>query len=87
MPTRTARISAVSAVLATTLAILVGELVYLTWLIFREFHIFSPAAAIRVLPKYWLALDFNLFIRAGAAALGIVFAYSIARPETAKVRV
>jgi hypothetical protein len=86
VPTRTPLVAGMAAATAVLLAITIGEVAYVTWLLYRQVHIVSPGEALRLVPRFWRGLDFNLLIRIIAAAVGLVFACVLSQPEKSKVR-
>ena len=79
--------SVTAAILFGSLAVVAGEILYLAWLIYRHFHVFSLATAVRVLPRYYLANDpLFLAIKAFTAVICVAVAYMIAKPEKARLK-
>ncbi|HXT38815.1 MAG TPA: hypothetical protein VN887_02210 [Candidatus Angelobacter sp.] len=83
---RGGKLSVVAAVVCTIGAIMIGETLYVAWLIYREFKVFSLSAAWSVLPRLELEMGgFHLVIKALAAFVSIVLAAEIAKPSRGKL--
>ena len=74
------------AVSTTLLAVVLGEIVYVTWLIFREFKVVDFAAAWKILPRLESeAGGFHLVIRLVAGVCAVVLAAEMAKPPKPKL--
>ena len=83
VPSKTAITAGAAAIFAGILALLLGELLYATVLIYKQFSVIAPTVALRLLPRLWAeGLPFFKILAAGAA---LVTAFSIARPGKPKL--
>jgi len=79
-------LSVVFSSVCSITAVLIGEVVVIGWMIYREFHVISPGAALKILPQ--VELDFGVFhllIKLLAAVLAVVVAVQIAKPPKPKL--
>jgi len=81
-------VSVAAAILFGSLAVFVGEVFYLAWLIFHEFGVLSLSAAFRVMPAYYLHNDF-MFIafKLLTAFTAVAIAEYLARPKKAALKI
>lgn len=62
-------------------AVVVGEVVFVAWLIYREYKVFSPSVAWEILPQIEMALGaFHLAVKFLAACLAVGVAVTMAKP-------
>lgn len=81
------KLSVVAAIVCTVGAIVIGETLYVAWLIYREFKVFSFSAAWGILPRLELETGgFHLVIKALAAFVSILLAAEIAKPPRVKLK-
>ena len=75
-----------AAIVFGSLAVIVGEIFYLVWLIYHEFHVVSFSAALQVMPQYYLKND-PIFVgtKLITALICVSVAVAIAKPEKAKL--
>jgi hypothetical protein len=79
-------ISVSAGVMFAIAAVALGEVLYLTWLIYDEFKVVSFSAAVRAMPDYYLHNDgLYLGIKVLAAFASVALAYIMAKPEKAKL--
>lgn len=63
-------------------AVIIGEVVFIAWLIYREYKVFSPSAAWELLPDVEMAFGaFHLLIRLLAACVAVGVAVTMAKPS------
>lgn len=63
-------------------AVIIGEVVFVAWLIYREYKVFSPSAAWELLPDVEMAFGaFHLLIRLLAACVAVAVAVTLAKPS------
>jgi hypothetical protein len=75
-----------AAVICTVAGIVIGETLYVAWLIYRELKVFSFSAAWSLLPRIELEMGgFHLVIKGGAAIFSMVLAAEIAKPPKQKL--
>ena len=80
-------ISVSAAVLFSTLAVILGEVFYLVWLIYHEVAVVSFSAALHIMPEYYLHNDgIYLATKALTAFVSVAVAYMIAKPERPKLK-
>ena len=78
---RTRNLSRALAIVGGAAAVLLGEIVFVSWLIYREYKVIDLRAAARILPRIELAMGaFHLAMKILAAIFTIVFAVEIAKP-------
>ena len=81
-------LSATFAVLWTLAAVVAGEVLYIAWAIYREFHVFSLSAAWQILPRLELEVGaFHLAIRILAVVCAVAFAVELSKPPKPKLNV
>jgi len=74
------------AVVSTLLAAVLGEIVYVTWLIFREFKVVDLSVAWKILPRLESESGgFHLFVKLAAVVCAVVLAAEIAKPPKPKL--
>lgn len=79
--------SASAAILFGSLAVLFGEILFLAWLIWRWYGVFSISVATKILPDYYGGNDpVFLALKFMAALVCMVLAYEMAKPEKAKLK-
>ncbi len=65
----------------SVVAVVVGEVAFVAWLIYREYNVFSPSAAWEILPDIEMALGgFHLVVKFLAACLAVGVAVTMAKP-------
>ncbi|MEY2466204.1 MAG: hypothetical protein QOD03_725 [Verrucomicrobiota bacterium] len=80
-------VSKFAAILFGSLAVFGGEVIYLAWLIWRSYHVFSLNVALHVLPDYYANNDLIfLLTKLGVAVVCVVAAYEIATPKEPKLK-
>ena len=80
-------VSGFAAIAFGSLAVIGGEVLYVAWLIWHYYHVFSLNVAFRVLPDYYASNDvFFVGMKALAAIICVVAAYEIAMPKEAKLK-
>lgn len=85
---RGAKAAATAAIVFGITAVIAGEILYTSWLLYHVADVFSLSAAVRILPKLYLADDpFFLAFRIGAAAAAVFTAYQIAKPPKAILKI
>ncbi len=63
-------------------AVIIGEVVFVAWLIYREYKVFSPSAAWELLPDVEMAFGaFHLLVRLLAACVAVGVAVTMAKPS------
>ena len=86
VPGRGKKLATMAAFVCTIAAIVIGETLYVSWLIHREFKVFSFSAAWNILPRLELETGgFHLIIKAIAAIVSVVLAAEIAKPPREKL--
>jgi hypothetical protein len=61
--------------------VVVGEVAFVAWLIYREYKVFSPSAAWEILPHVEMAFGaFHLVVKLLAACLAVGVAVTMAKP-------
>jgi hypothetical protein len=86
VPRRGKKLAVTSAVVCTIAAVVIGEVLYVAWLIYREFKVFSFSAAWSILPRLELESGgFHLVIKGIAAIVSVVLAAEIAKPRRAQL--
>ena len=86
VPGRGKKLATTAAFVCTIAAIVIGETLYVSWLIHREFKVFSFSAAWNILPRLELETGgFHLIIKAIAAIVSVVLAAEIAKPPREKL--
>lgn len=79
--------SASAAILFGIVAVAFGEIVYLAWLIWKWYSVFSISVAAKVLPDYYLGNSlFFLGMKFVAGLIGVIFAYEMSKPTEAKLK-
>jgi hypothetical protein len=77
-------VSTIASILFGSLAVVAGEVFYITWLIFREFNVISLSAAVRVIPDFYGGAGaFFVAMRIVAAVTAVICAYEISQPKKA----
>lgn len=70
------------AVLATLGAVVTGEVMFISWLIYREYKVFSPRVAWEILPQLEMQMGgFHLGMKVVAALVAVVLAAEMAKPK------
>lgn len=68
-------------------AVVMGEVAFIAWLVYREFKVFSPSVAWKILPDIELASGgFHLVVKLLAAGLAVWIAVGIAKPDKPKLK-
>lgn len=68
-------------------AVVIGEVAFIAWLVYREFKVFSPSLAWKILPDVELASGgFHLAVRILAAVLAVGIAVGMAKPDKPKLK-
>jgi hypothetical protein len=84
---RGAATSTAAAIAFGALAVAFGEILFLAWLIWKWYGVFSISVATRVLPAYYGGNDPFFLAFKFVAALACVFvAYEMAKPERARLK-
>lgn len=79
--------SASAALLFASLTVLLGEVLYLAWLIWRWYGVFSLSTALKVLPAYYGGNDpFFLAMKLMAALTCVILAFEMAKPAKQKLK-
>ncbi|HEX5222632.1 MAG TPA: hypothetical protein VFZ59_23960 [Verrucomicrobiae bacterium] len=79
--------SASAAILFGGLAVAGGEILYLSWLIWRWYDVFSLSVAARVLPDYYGNSDpIFLALKFMAAVVTVVLAYEMGKPDAVRLK-
>ena len=79
--------SATAAILFGTLAVVAGEILYLAWLIWKWYGVFSLSVAARILPDYYGgSTGFFLVMRFMAALTCVVTAYEMAKTKKTEAK-
>jgi hypothetical protein len=74
-------LSIVFSAVCSIAAVIIGEVVFVAWLIYREYKVFSPSAAWDLLPDVEMAFGaFHLLIRLLAACVAVGVAVTMAKP-------
>jgi hypothetical protein len=75
------RLSMAFSALCAITAVVVGEVAFVAWLIYREYKVFSPGAAWEILPQVELSYGaFHLAVKFLAACLAVGIAVTMAKP-------
>ncbi len=81
VPRRARNLSVIIAAICSVAAVLFGEVMYVAWLIYREFKIISVSGAWQVLPRLELETGgFHLAIKLLAAGVSTAIAVALAKP-------
>jgi hypothetical protein len=81
------RVSVALSLICSAGAVVMGEVAFMAWFIYREVHVFSVQAAWELLPQIELALGgFHLGLKLLGACIAVVIAVNLARPAKAKVK-
>lgn len=79
--------SASAAILFGTLAVVFGEIIYLAWLIWNWYGVFSISVAAKVLPAYYSGSEaFLLVMKLFAGIVSVALAYEMSKPKGAKLK-
>ena len=75
------------SIVCSVAAVVVGEVAFIAWLIYREFKVLSPRVAWKILPQVEMEMGgFHLLIKLGAAVLAVVIAVEMAKPTKPKLK-
>ena len=86
VPRRGKNLAVTSAIVCTVAAIVLGEVFYVSWLIYRELKVFSFSAAWDILPRLEMEMEtFHLAIKLMAAIGSVIMAVLIAKPPKPKL--
>lgn len=81
------RVAGYAGILFGTASIAVGEVLYVSWLIFKEYKVIAPSAALQVIPRLLvLSGPMYLAIKFMAAILSVTITYHLSRPQRAALK-
>jgi hypothetical protein len=81
------KVSAAMSLICSAGAVVMGEIAFITWFIYREIQVVSVQAAWELLPQLELALGgFHLMLKLVGACIAVAIAVSLARPAKAKIK-
>ena len=68
-------------------AVVLGEVTFIAWLVYREIKVFSPGTAWTILPQVEMEFGaFHLAVKCLAALLAVFIAVSMAKPEKVRIK-
>jgi len=86
VPRRARNLSVTIATICSIAAVAFGEVIYVAWLIYREFKIISISGAWQVLPRLeWEMGGFHMAIKLLAACVSVAIAVVLAKPPKPKL--
>jgi hypothetical protein len=87
IPQRGDRLAGYAGITFGIASVIVGEVFYVSWLIYSEYKVIAPGAAFQILPSLWLHGGVvYITIKALAAVAGVLFAYHLSRPQQAGLK-
>ena len=87
IPHKSKQLYAIVPALLAILAVVAGEVLYVTWLVYREMHVIWLGLSLKLLTRLWVESDgFFLIMKLLAAGAGVFMAVTIARPAKPKMK-
>src|SRR6266516_1062339 len=87
IPHKSKKLYAIVPALLAIIAVVAGEVLYVTWLVYREMHEIWLGLSLKLLTRLWGESDgFYLIMKLLAAGAGVFMAVTIARPAKPKLK-
>ena len=87
IPHKSKKLYAIVPALLAIIAVVAGEVLYVTWLVYREMHVIWLGLSLKLLTRLWVESDgFFLIMKLLAAGAGVFMAVTIARPAKPKMK-
>jgi hypothetical protein len=87
IPQKGKQLYAMVPALLAIFAVVAGEVLYVTWLVYREMHVIWLGLSLKLLTRLWIGSDgFFLIMKLLAAGAGVFTAVTIARPAKPKTK-